>query len=53
MMTNLDGFRECTKMLVSAHLTAPESKLRVVYKKYSSEQFGGVALRPPAVEICK
>lgn len=52
------GFREselmeCTKMLVSAHLTAPESKLRVVYKKYSSEQFGGVALRPPAVEICK
>ncbi|WVZ68471.1 hypothetical protein U9M48_017406 [Paspalum notatum var. saurae] len=44
---------ECTKMLVSAHLTAPESKLRVVYKKYSSEQFGGVALRPPAVEICK
>ncbi|CAL4960870.1 unnamed protein product [Urochloa decumbens] len=44
---------ECTKMLVSAHLTAPESKLKVVYKKYSSEQFGGVALRPPAVEICK
>jgi len=54
------GFREseaelieCTKMLVSAHSTAAESKLRVVYKKYSSEQFGGVALRPPAVEICK
>ncbi|PUZ38534.1 hypothetical protein GQ55_9G205000 [Panicum hallii var. hallii] len=52
------GFREselmeCTKMLVSAHVTAPESKLRVVYKKYSSEQYGGVALRPPAKEICK
>ncbi|NP_001149933.1 cyclin IaZm [Zea mays] len=54
------GFREseaelieCTKMLVIAHSTAPESKLRVVYKKYSSEQFGGVALRPPAEEICK
>lgn len=40
-------------MLVSAHSTAPENKLRVVYKKYSGEQFGGVALRPPAVEICK
>ncbi|KAJ1285853.1 hypothetical protein BS78_03G309900 [Paspalum vaginatum] len=57
-LTHHTGFREselieCTKMLVSAHLTAPESKLRVVYKKYSSEQFGGVALRPPAVEICK
>ncbi|KAF8751309.1 hypothetical protein HU200_012189 [Digitaria exilis] len=46
-------FRECTKMLVNAHLTAPESKLRVVYKKYSSEQFGGVALHPAAEEICK
>ncbi|KAL6853808.1 hypothetical protein ACP4OV_019837 [Aristida adscensionis] len=44
---------ECVKMLVSSHLTAPESKLRVVYKKYSGEQFGRVALRPPAVEICK
>ncbi|XP_062224172.1 cyclin-B1-1-like isoform X2 [Phragmites australis] len=44
---------DCAKMLVSSHLTAPESKLRVVYKKYSSEPFGGVALRPPAVEICK
>ncbi|XP_039831696.1 cyclin-B1-1-like isoform X2 [Panicum virgatum] len=52
------GFREselmeCTKMLVSAHVMAPESKLRVVYNKYSSEQYGGVALRPPAKEICK
>ncbi|CAO2182594.1 unnamed protein product [Urochloa humidicola] len=50
---NESEIMECTKMLVSAHLTAPESKLKVVYKKYSSEQFGGVALRPPAVEICK
>jgi cyclin B len=40
-------------MLVSAHVMAPESKLRVVYNKYSSEQYGGVALRPPAKEICK
>jgi len=40
-------------MLVSAHVAAPESKFRVVYKKYSSEQYGGVALRPPAKEICK
>ncbi|XP_062207174.1 cyclin-B1-1-like isoform X2 [Phragmites australis] len=44
---------DCVKMLVSSHLTGPEGKLKVVYKKYSSEQFGGVALRPPAVEICK
>ncbi|KAK3162228.1 hypothetical protein QOZ80_1BG0087110 [Eleusine coracana subsp. coracana] len=44
---------ENAKMLVSSHLTAPESKLRVVYKKYSSENFGAVALRPPAVEICQ
>jgi G2/mitotic-specific cyclin-B, other len=43
------GFRENAKMLVSSHMTAPESKLRVVYKKYSSEHFEGVALRPPAV----
>ncbi|KAL6614314.1 hypothetical protein ACP70R_036584 [Stipagrostis hirtigluma subsp. patula] len=44
---------DCAKMLVSSHIAAPDNKLRVVYKKYSSEQFGGVALRPPAVEICK
>lgn len=40
-------------MLVNAHLAAPESKLKVVYKKYSSDQFGGVALHPAAEEICK
>ncbi|TVU34727.1 hypothetical protein EJB05_16575 [Eragrostis curvula] len=44
---------ENVKMLVTSHSTAPENKLRIVYKKYSSDQFGGVALRPPAVEICK
>lgn len=52
------GFREsetelieCTKLLVSAHSSAADSKLRSVYKKYSSEQFGGVALRPPAAAV--
>jgi cyclin B len=48
-----DDFRESAKTLVTSHLTAPESKLKVVYKKYSSEKLGGVALRPPATEICK
>lgn len=46
------GSSECTKMLVSAHSSsAADSKLRAVYKKYSSEQFGGVALRPPAAAV--
>ncbi|XP_040376156.1 cyclin-B1-1 isoform X2 [Oryza brachyantha] len=44
---------DSAKLLVTSHSTAPESKLRVVYKKYSTEQLGGVALRPPAVELCK
>ncbi|XP_051226359.1 cyclin-B1-1 [Lolium perenne] len=44
---------DCAKILVTSHSTAPESKLKVVYKKYSSEKLGGVALRPPATEICK
>jgi G2/mitotic-specific cyclin-B, other len=35
------GFREDARMLVSSHVSARESKLRVVYKKYSSEHFGG------------
>jgi G2/mitotic-specific cyclin-B, other len=45
------GSSECTKLLVSAHSSAADSKLRSVYKKYSSEQFGGVALRPPAAAV--
>jgi cyclin B len=48
-----DDCRDCAKILVTSHSTAPESKLKVVYKKYTSEKLGGVALRPPATEICK
>ncbi|KQK10215.1 cyclin-B1-1 [Brachypodium distachyon] len=44
---------DCAKILVTAHATAPESKLRVVYKKYSNEKLGEVSLRPPALEFCK
>ncbi|XP_006654583.1 cyclin-B1-5 isoform X2 [Oryza brachyantha] len=39
---------ECAKVLVNAHAAAPENKLKSAYKKYSAEQFGRVALRPPA-----
>ena len=52
-LTFLWWFRDCAKILVTSHSTAPENKLKVVYKKYSSEKLGGVALRPPATEICK
>ncbi|CAM0954874.1 unnamed protein product [Alopecurus aequalis] len=40
---------ETAKALVLAHAAAPQSKLRTVYKKYCTEPFGRVALRPPAV----
>ncbi|XP_044976598.1 cyclin-B1-5-like [Hordeum vulgare subsp. vulgare] len=40
---------EPARVLVMAHATAPESKLKAIYRKYSSEQYGRVALRPPAV----
>uniref|UniRef100_R7W5N7 Cyclin-B1-1 n=1 Tax=Aegilops tauschii TaxID=37682 RepID=R7W5N7_AEGTA len=39
------------KMLVTAHSTAPQSKLQVVYKKYCSKKLGRVALRPPAINF--
>lgn len=38
-------------MLVNSHAAAPEGKLKVVYKKYSSEQFGAVALQPSAAKL--
>ncbi|KAL5231994.1 hypothetical protein ABZP36_030770 [Zizania latifolia] len=40
---------ECAKVLVNAHAAAPEAKLKAAYKKYSLEQFGRVALHPPAL----
>nr|CAB3461092.1 unnamed protein product [Digitaria exilis] len=39
---------ECSKILISSHAAAPEGKLRTIYKKYGSEQFGCVSLHPPA-----
>lgn len=39
---------EGAKMLVSSHAAAPEGKLKTIYQKYASEQFGCVALHPPA-----
>ncbi|KAJ6852943.1 G2/mitotic-specific cyclin S13-7-like [Iris pallida] len=42
---------DCAELLVRAHAAAPTDKLRFVYKKYSSSQLGGVALRPPATEL--
>ncbi|KAJ3669198.1 hypothetical protein LUZ60_011148 [Juncus effusus] len=35
--------QECVKIMASCHFEAPESKLKIAYKKYSQEQFGGVA----------
>ena len=46
-----DYFRDCAKILVTAHSTSPESKCNEVYKKYSSKKLGGVALRRPATGI--
>ncbi|XP_038988232.1 G2/mitotic-specific cyclin S13-7-like isoform X2 [Phoenix dactylifera] len=42
---------DCTQMLVNSHSAAPESKLKIVYKKYSGAQFGAVALQPPATKL--
>nr|CAD1829579.1 unnamed protein product [Ananas comosus var. bracteatus] len=41
---------DCSKILVNAHATATESKQKVVYKKYSHEQFAAVALHPAATK---
>nr|CAD1821399.1 unnamed protein product [Ananas comosus var. bracteatus] len=43
--------RDCSKILVNAHATATECKQKVVYKKYSHEQFAAVALHPAATKI--
>ncbi|XP_059296048.1 G2/mitotic-specific cyclin S13-7-like [Lycium ferocissimum] len=50
------GFSEsqllgCAKLLVSYHMEAPEHKLKVIYKKYSSSSRGAVALNPPAKSL--
>ncbi|XP_075634674.1 G2/mitotic-specific cyclin S13-7-like [Castanea sativa] len=38
---------DCAKLLVEFHLSAAESKLKVVYGKYSCSDRGAVALVPP------
>ncbi|XXG50629.1 hypothetical protein AAC387_Pa02g4600 [Persea americana] len=52
-LTHHTGFSEaqimdCAKLLVNFHSLAAESKLKVVYRKYSSLERGAVALFPPA-----
>nr|XP_018686451.1 PREDICTED: G2/mitotic-specific cyclin S13-7-like isoform X1 [Musa acuminata subsp. malaccensis] len=42
---------DCTGILVDSHSLAPESKLKIVYKKYAREQLGAVALHPPATTL--
>ena len=39
--------RDCAKLLVGFHSAAAESKLKVVYGKYSSSDRGAVALFTP------
>lgn len=43
--------RDCAQILVNSHSAAPDSKLKAVYKKYSSLERGAVALNPPAVKM--
>lgn len=43
--------RECARLLVELHSSAPENKLKAVYKKYSSPRLGAVALHPPAMKL--
>ncbi|KAH0448994.1 hypothetical protein IEQ34_022794 [Dendrobium chrysotoxum] len=41
---------ECAKLMIGYHSSATDSKLTVVYRKYSKEELGGVALRSPATK---
>ncbi|WOK96787.1 G2/mitotic-specific cyclin S13-7-like isoform X1 [Canna indica] len=42
---------DCAQTLVNSHAVAPVGKLKVVYNKYSVEEFGAVALHPPATKL--
>ncbi|KAL5226954.1 hypothetical protein ABZP36_015219 [Zizania latifolia] len=42
---------ECARRLVSLHAAAPESKQKVVYKKYASPKLGAVSLHSPAKKM--
>jgi hypothetical protein len=49
---NFDLFdKECARILMNAHSSVPDNKLRVVHKEYMLEQFGGVACHPPAASL--
>ena len=43
--------RECAKLLVSFHSEAAGSKLKAVYRKFSSPERASVALFPPAKSL--
>jgi hypothetical protein len=43
--------RECARRLASLHSTAPGSKQKVVYVKYSSPKLGAVSLYSPAKRL--
>lgn len=42
---------DCARMLVGFHSCAAESKLKAVYRKFSSPERGAVALFPPAAAL--
>ncbi|XP_022746966.1 G2/mitotic-specific cyclin S13-7-like [Durio zibethinus] len=42
---------DCAKLLACFHSKAAESRLKVIYRKYSSSQRGAVALLPPAQKL--
>ncbi|KAL1347962.1 hypothetical protein HN51_023964 [Arachis hypogaea] len=46
-----ENIRNCAKHMVNFHVAAPESKLRAVYKKFSSMDRSAVALRTPAKNL--
>ncbi|KAL2316900.1 hypothetical protein Fmac_030776 [Flemingia macrophylla] len=46
-----EQLRDCAKIMVNLHSESPESKLRAVYKKFSSSDHGAVALLTPAKNL--
>ncbi|KAF5727581.1 hypothetical protein HS088_TW22G01277 [Tripterygium wilfordii] len=46
-----DQLRDCAKLLVKFHFAAAESKLKAVYRKFSSLDHGAVALFSPAKSL--
>ena len=46
-----DAVKESAGKLVELHQSAPESKLKAVYKKYSCPNRGAVACYPPVTKL--